>query len=452
MIEQRSYNLVIDPADLLEVLRDEPGVFLLESSIQQAERGRYSFIGYDPFGAVKGNDLETFAKLKKEYLRFHDSSTSKLTPFAAGIMGYLSYDFGLQFENMKSRHKDELSIPGCCFGFYDRIITIDHFKKKIIVTSNGLPQTNIKLRKERAIARLNEFEKILKDVPVAHRARHGHEMPLRLDSDFNKVQYCRAVEKALDYIRQGDIYQVNLSQAFSGISRNSVNSSALYRTLRNLSPSCFGGYFNGGAFQIISSSPELFLSMDKGMVETRPMKGTRARGQTPMNDRFHRQDLVQSAKEKAELLMVTDLERNDLGRVCEFGSIKVQRIREIEKYRTVFQATATVKGKLAKGKDGFDLLQASFPGGSVTGCPKIRAMQIIDELEAVRRGIYTGAMGYMSFSGEMAFNILIRTILVRGQKLSFHVGGGIVADSQPDFEYDETLVKAQAMRESLAKV
>lgn len=461
-MEYQSYSLSANPSDLLEAFRGLPGVFLLESSTPHPQRGRYSFLGCDPFAVVSGNDLKSFEKLKKVFYKFsyRPQLTSVHTPFPAGMMGYLSYDLGLKFEKILSRHKDRSNIPGFLFGFYDTIITVDHFKKVILLSSSGLPETNKRLRQKRAVSRLKYFEKIMLGFLFSSSIRKikpaGSTDALLLKSNFTKSQYCQAVKKALEYIRRGDIYQVNLAQEFLYDLKTKVDTVSLYKILRDLSPSCFGGYFNPGrqGFQIVSSSPELFLHLRKGIVTTRPMKGTRPRGRTALDDRGYRQSLIQSAKEKAELLMITDLERNDLGRACEFGSVKVKRIREIEKYRTVYQATATVTGKLAKGKDGFDLLTACFPGGSVTGCPKIRAMQIIDKLEPSRRGIYTGAMGYMSFSADMAFNVLIRTMLVQenGKKIHFHVGSGIVADSDPELEYNETLLKARAMQESLARM
>ncbi len=449
-MEIRSYDLNIDPVVLLQALRGYRGCFLLESSMRQLNRGRYSYLGFDPFLTVKGNDLKAFAKLEKSYQRFYRPLKNSLTPFSAGIAGYLSYDFGLEFEAVKSRRKTPDS-PGFVFGFYDCVITIDHFKKKVLVSSNGLPQADRVLRKKRAIARLERIENILQNLPPQKALKSfGSFSRVNLKSNFNKTGYCNAVKKALDYIKRGDIYQVNLAQEFSCKFNRSVDAIKIYETLRRLSPSCFSGYFDCGAFEIVSSSPEMFLRLQGDLVQTRPMKGTRSRGITRAQDHRRNLELRQNAKEKAELLMVTDLERNDLGRVCDFGSIKVKTIRKIEKYRTVYQATSTVIGTLAKNKNGFDLLKNCFPSGSVTGCPKIRAMQIIEELEPSARGIYTGALGYMDFAGDLAFNVLIRTLLVKAKGVSFHVGSGIVADSAPLLEYEETLVKAQALKESLA--
>jgi len=224
---------------------------------------------------------------------------------------------------------------------------------------------------------------------------------------------------------------------------------SLYRDLRNFSPSPFGGYMDCGNFQLISNSPERFLHLNNGIVQTRPMKGTRPRGNDEFHDKILREEILNSEKEKAELLMITDLQRNDLGRNCEYGSVSVKEMRTLEEYKYVFQATSTIEGILRKDKDCFDLIQSCFPGGSVTGCPKIRAMTIIEELEPTRRGMYTGSLGYINFDGNMDFNILIRTLLACQNKLYFQVGGGIVADSVPEHEYNETLIKARALRTCL---
>ncbi len=448
-MEIRCYDLKASPCDFLSAVKKQPGVFLLESSLFNFERGRYSFLGFDPFLTVKGDDLAAFKNLEKIYRRFAHPVKNCGTPFSSGIVGYLSYDFGLQFEKIKNQFGPS-GLPGFYFGFYDCVMTIDHYQKKLLVSSSGLPQTTAFSRKKRALFRLKAVEELIERLSSKKNPRFPNaRKPVDFKSNFTQSAYCNAVKKALDYIKLGDIYQVNLAQEFSCRFNAPVDAPNLYTALRGLSASNFGGYLDCGRSQIVSSSPELFLRLQNGCVQTRPMKGTRPRSNTLLEDRQRNLELRRSVKEKAELLMVTDLERNDLGRVCDFGSVKVKRVREIEKYRTVYQATSTVTGRLAKGKSGFDLISNCFPGGSVTGCPKIRAMEIINELERSARGIYTGALGYMDFGGDLAFNVLIRTMLVEGRKVSFHVGSGIVADSKPREEYEETLVKAQALKESL---
>lgn len=436
--------------------------FLLESSLQEPLRGRYSFIGVDPFAVFTADGPRALDRLRGEFLKYGDCgrvSKENPTPFPSGIMGYISYDWGLGLEKITERLTRPRLVPDCLFGFYDCVITIDHLKGQLIIASSGRPEKNAARRRQRARRRLKEV-----GGPIAEFLAQRRENPwgspsaallktqLNLKSNFTRRQYVAAVRKALEYIRRGDIYQVNLSQRFSvdGGQRR-LQPMVLYRLLRDLSPSCFGGYFDAGDFQIISSSPELFLRLRGKAAETRPMKGTRPRGETVRQDQAREKDLRQSGKDRAELLMITDLERNDLGRVCRYGSVRVKELRTLEKYRTVFQSTSTVTGTLRDDRDGFDLIRACYPGGSITGCPKIRAMEIIDELEHTPRGIYTGTMGYMSFDGNMDFNILIRTLMVRGSKIYFNAGGGIVTDSTPDGEYEETLVKASAMKECLQK-
>jgi para-aminobenzoate synthetase component 1 len=262
----------------------------------------------------------------------------------------------------------------------------------------------------------------------------------------------KAVRQALEHIRRGDIYQINLSHQIKVQVphwRDYAGPAAIYKNLRKAFPSEFGAYFDDGKQVILSASPERFLKFQNRMVQVKPMKGTRPRGKTKIQDNDLKEELKKSPKEIAELLMVTDLERNDLGRVCDYASVNVKAMRSIETYNSVFQATSTIEGRLRRDCDQFDLLQATFPSGSVTGCPKIEAMKIIKKLEHGPRGLYTGALGYMSFSGDMDFNVMIRTMFLTQNKITFHVGGGIVADSKPQDEWQETWDKARPLIETL---
>ncbi len=268
-----------------------------------------------------------------------------------------------------------------------------------------------------------------------------------LKSNFSREGYCRAVEKSLEYIAAGDIYQVNISQRFSAELKTGIWE--LYRRLRHLNPAPFASFLRFPEVSVLSSSPERFLLVEGNRVETRPIKGTRPRGDTAAEDSALKQELINSAKDRAELLMIVDLERNDLGRVCQTGSVKVPELFCLETYATVYHLVSTVTGTLPAGKNVLDLLPAVFPGGSITGAPKIRAMEIIEELEPVRRGIYTGSLGYLDFSGRADLNIVIRTFVIKNNRVYFQVGGGIVADSQPELEYQETLDKARALLDAL---
>ncbi len=471
-----------DPISLLDVFKEEPFVFFLDSGRPSPEPrrsragtfqgwqdpmlGRFSFIGFDPFEILQQQGKDSLVALKKRFFHYahpHSrlSREKSPTPLGSGIIGYLSYDLGLRWENipLQIKKKDPV-IPDSFFGFYDCILTIDHFQKKLIVTSSGLPERNPNLRRKRAQSRLEGIIGRLKRYPprpaksldISGRPSRGEPIPSPLNSNFTRHDYGKAIKRILEYIRQGDVYQVNLSQRFEWNPSGRFNPVKLYRRLRGISPCPFGSLLHCGSFQILSNSPERFIKLEGRRLQTRPMKGTRPRGETAEEDRKKKRELLISPKDRAELLMITDLERNDLGRVCEYGSIKVKAMRTLEAYQTVFQATSTVEGQLKKDKDGFDVLRSCFPGGSVTGCPKIRAMEIIEELEPTRRGIYTGSLGYMSFSGNMDFNILIRTLLNHGKRIYSQTGGGIVADSRPDEEYQETLVKARALRLCLSEI
>lgn len=420
-----------EPSRLLDIFKDEQGVFFLDSSLCDDTNGRFSFLGFAPFKVVRPKD---FIQLRKEISPF--LGLKSRSAFPAGAVGYIGYEGEL------------------CFGLYEGLICVDHHKRTLTVSSTGLPY---KEERHRAQAARQKIDHVLYQLHN-HHARGGcskkFKGKLALKSNTTLAQYVARVKKALGHIHEGDIYQINLSHRLqAGIKdwRQYAHPGDIYQRLRSLSPSSFGAYLDLGGQVILSSSPERFLRLTKAVAQVRPMKGTRPRGANAREDERNRQELLESAKEKAELLMVTDLERNDLGRVCRYGSVKVRDMRTIEKYATVFQATSTVEGELRQGCDLFDLLENTFPSGSVTGCPKIEAMKIIRRLEKSPRGLYTGALGYISFTGDMDFNVLIRTLLLEKDMVSFSVGGGIVADSDPKKEYEETLIKARAMIEALKK-
>jgi len=448
----KSYKFSDNSLSLFNALKVERYPFFLESSINSRPLGRYSFLGCNPFHILDTKDKEPFSELKMMLDKYKIAALNKISPFLGGAVGYLSYDLGFMMERKLVRKiNDELPLPDCFFGFYDTVLIHDHFRKRLFLFSSGLPETKYNLAKRRAESRFKETLALLRR--VQRQPRRGFNRKKRspgtaVKSNFSKQQYIEVVKKAKEYIKKGDIYQVNLAQRFTA--QAPLAADALYGRLRNLSPSFFSGYLDCGDFQIISSSPERFLNLNGRLITTRPMKGTRPRSRDKAKDHGLKKELVESAKDKAELIMIVDLERNDLGRVCSYGSVKIETLRELETYNTVFQTTATVSGLLHKDKDRIDLLKACFPGGSVTGCPKIRAMEIIEELETARRSVYTGSLGYLSFSGDMDMNILIRTIIKKQERIYFHAGGGIVADSQPEAEYEETLVKARAMIEAIS--
>lgn len=441
----KSYKLKLSALEIFGLLKDRRNCFFLDSGLNSDySLGRYSFLGIDPFFVLKTKGIDPFPELRRITDSYRINIPKVNIPFLGGAVGYFSYDLGLMLEKIKLSVKEHAGIPDCCFGFYGSVIIVDHLKRLLYVLATGFPERNSYLARKLANSNFKSILQLLsgKKSPFINKSnprRHNEE----LRSNFSKEEYIRAIREAKAYIKAGDIYQVNLSQEFRA--RSSLLGYEIYKRLRKISPSYFSAYLDCEDFQILSSSPERFLKLEGNIVSTRPMKGTRPRGKGIRQDSYFRKSLLMSAKDKAELMMIVDLERNDLGRVCRYDSIRVEALREIEEYSTVFQTTATISGALHRNKDRIDLLRACFPGGSITGCPKIRSMQIIEELEPVRRKIYTGALGYLSFSGSMDFNILIRTILKKREELYFSSGGGIVADSNPQEEYEETMVKAKAM-------
>ena len=340
----------------------------------------------------------------------------------AAAIGYFGYDLKNQIEELPATVEDDLHLPDCWFGFYDNILEFDHTAKTVREISGG---QGLRRAAPHPISNLKS--------PTSN----------PLHSNFTRDQYRTAIRRAKDYIAAGDIYQVNLSQRFqAGITATPLE---LYAALRAANPAPYCAYLDIGDAQILSSSPECFLRLNNRDIVTRPIKGTLPRHRNP-------NDLRRSAKDNAELLMITDLERNDLGKVCEFGSVKVPELVTVESYATVHHLVATVTGKLRPDVSHVGALRACFPGGSITGAPKIRAMEIIDELEPHARGVYCGAIGYFGADGTSHFNIAIRTIVHQSGLLTFHAGGGIVADSEPDAEYDETLAKAEGILRALDKL
>jgi para-aminobenzoate synthetase component 1 len=346
-----------------------------------------------------------------------------------------------------------MNIPDCTIGFYDTVLAFDNMKGATYLSSvefEGI-RTTAKKRIKNALSSKkgdrHHFSGRTTDrkmLPVPFFSVPSAD----LKSNFSKSDYMKAVKKAKEYIVSGDIYQVNLSQRFEAGLK--IEPYELYLRLRAASPSPFASYLNFKDVIVISSSPERFLMKKGSYIETRPIKGTSPRSRDSLIDELNEASLKESYKDRAEHIMIVDLERNDLGRVCEYGSVKPVEFIKLEKYSTVFHLVSTVSGKLKKGVDPVDCLTATFPGGSITGAPKIRSMEIIEALEPVKRSLYTGAIGYISFDGDMDTSIVIRTIVVKGDKLYFQVGGGIVADSDPEKEYYETLDKAEGILRALS--
>jgi para-aminobenzoate synthetase component 1 len=353
---------------------------------------------------------------------------------------------------------DEFALPDLAVGFYDWLIAFDHVQGRSWLISTGLPEVDPRGRRRYARKRLREVQRYLEQPLSGPRCGIrvspvclGPAYPVPglpgLLSSFERAGYLALVRRAIDFIHAGDCFQVNLAQRL--LYPAALPALELYGRLRERNPATFGGYFDIGDFVLASASPERFMRVENGEVETRPIKGTRPRGATPEADRACIDELLHSAKDRAENVMIVDLLRNDLGRVCRYGSVRVEAVCRLETYRYVHHLVSEVRGRLREGLGPMDLLQASFPGGSVTGAPKIRAMEIIAELEPVARGPYCGSLGYIGFDGTMDTNILIRTFTIGRGWAQFPVGGGIVADSQPEREYEETWHKAEGLLRAL---
>ena len=429
----------------------ERDAVFLDSSLEN-DLGRYSIIGLHPYlklvcgerFTVNGvEQTEDFESYLSRYLREHRDENHTSLPLVSGAIGYFSYDYGRKREGVHTRHGDSSQIPDAILIFYDDFIIRDHREKKLFLVANG------KLRPSGQAVR--ELERICQNPklqdPLPESSPQG-TIPFCVKANFDQEEYKEAVRNMIRYIEEGDIYIANMTQQLQ--IQSPRQPWEVFETLRRENPSPFGGYFQYSDFQIVCASPERFLQMRRGHISTRPIKGTRKRGMDAREDLAMRRELEESEKDKSELLMIVDLERNDLNRVCLPGSVKVTELFAVEEYATVFHLVSTVEGSLDPAYTVTDLIGAAHPGGSITGAPKRRAMEIIDELEHGCRGLYTGSLGYLTLDGCCDFNIVIRTALYRQGIYHLGVGGGITWESDPQFEYEETLQKAKALLQALS--
>jgi para-aminobenzoate synthetase component 1 len=458
-----------DAWDVARRLAGCPRLLFLDSAQSHPTLGRFSFVTADPFDWIesRGNRITTsgreeqsgdpFSALSRRLAEYSVASHPDLPPFQGGAAGLFGYDLCHHIERLPRPRTDEFQTPDMAVGIYDWVIAFDHAADRAWLISTGLPEGDPRRRRQRAHARLRNVRKLLgadpprlsmKDSPaIALSACHPVLGPNGLASNFTSHRYLAAVRRAIEYIQAGDCFQVNLAQRL--VYPQHGHPLDLYARLRGRNTAPFAAYFDMGEFAVASASPERFLSVLDGEVETRPIKGTRPRGWTPEEDFARMDDLLESDKDRAENVMIVDLLRNDLGRVCEYGSIRVEAVCRLESFRTVHHLVSEVRGRLRRGLGPIDLLRAAFPGGSVTGAPKVRAMEIIAELEPTARGPYCGSIGYIGFDGTMDTNILIRTFTVGKGWVQFPVGGGIVADSTPEREYEETWHKAAGLLRAL---
>lgn len=438
----------------------EPGAALLLSRGGVSDTSRYSFACVEPFmtvsacgrniilterGKVKEIEADPFEfldSLLKRYLTVPPREmviAGEVVPFLCGAIGYFGYDLRTLIERLPASGIDDVDTPDMYFAFYDAALVEDIHAGKMFAL--GIDPVDNELSHAKANAH-KLLERLSATPPVPGSFSAGE-----LQSNFTHGDYEQTVRRIKEYILAGDVYQVNLSQRFNA--KIEGDTYALFEHLSSINPEPFSAYLNCGDFAVLSSSPERFLRVYGRMIETRPIKGTRPRGTIPAQDREMRRELLASEKDRAELSMIVDLERNDLGRSCEFGSVLVDEHMRLEAHPSVLHLVSIVRGRLRPEVGPVEALQQAFPGGSITGAPKIRAMEIIDELEPHARGIYTGAIGCLGFEGYMDTSIVIRTMVVKDGRAYFNVGGGIVADSEPHDEYVETLDKAKGIMESL---
>lgn len=430
-----------------------PRSFLLESVAGGSRTARLSILGISPLiifeskngvsrtfedGTLSintGDPLVDLAGIVNGYTVYDADE------FNGGAIGYFGYDIGRYIEKLPNLAKDDLALSDCLFFVMHIYVWFNHLDKKAKIICLSPPDRLVENK-----SRVKEVKNILKDKilrRVEPKASYKVSMQTEFVSNYKKIDFEAAVEKAKEYIFAGDIYQVNLSQRLTA--RLISKPLEIYKQLRKVNPSPFAGYFDFGDWQMIGCSPERLLKLNGRRIETRPIAGTIRRGVNDREDKLLVKQLLRDIKERAEHIMLVDLERNDLGRVAEYGSVKVDELMVTESYSHVTHIVSNIIGRLRQDKDRFDLIKACFPGGTITGCPKIRAMEIIEELEPVRRGPYTGSMGYLGFNGDMDINIIIRTLIIKDGLAHVQAGAGIVADSIPEKEYYETLYKAEAL-------
>jgi para-aminobenzoate synthetase component 1 len=465
--------------DYFSAFAHEEHSFLLESRMDPEKLGRYSFAGRQPFLVFKskgrqieihidhgidrrkGQAFQELGQLLSRYKVDPSAYQDNQIPFLGGAVGYFGYELNYVLEKLPCLGDDDLSLPDSYFMFVDHVLIYDHLEKRLFLSVIAFDEIK-EVAQEKVQERFNELHNWMLSVEaekLAERERLANGEPnvdiagdtapaVQFREMFNESQYMAAVQEAKDHIFAGDIFEVCMTHRFECDFES--NPFDLYKELRRINPAPFASFINLPCVKIVSSSPERFVRVDRqGWSASRPIKGTRPRGKTARQDKQLHRELMASVKDRAENMMIVDLVRNDLGRVCEVGTVQVSELMTIEKYATVFQMVSTIIGKLEEGKCSLDLVQACFPGGSMTGAPKIEAMKIIDALEPVKRGIYSGSIGYIDYAGNLDLNIVIRTILIKDGKAYFQVGGAVVADSDPRDEYLETLHKARALRLAL---
>lgn len=448
------------PVTLYQKMKPLKPIYLLESVEGSRNIARYSFIGLNPFIVVKGNfkevkvesenevlsfNLNPLDVLKRELFKFKSPILKELPYFYGGAVGYIAYDVVSTLEELPATAVKDLDIPDIFFVFCDAVLIFDHVKHTLTAVVNTRKKGNSSEDYQRAKNTLDEVERLLYYGNLDNAKSDFKYSDVK--SSFAKNEFIKVVNKAKKYIIAGDIFQVVLSQRFECSYIGSAFDA--YRRLRSLNPSPYMYFLDLGKAKIAGASPEMLVKVENNIVQTRPIAGTRPRGKNEAEDGSLERDLLSDEKERAEHVMLVDLGRNDIGRVCVPGSVEVDSYMKIEKYSHVMHIVSNVKGRLKEGKTAFDALKACFPAGTLSGAPKIRAMEIIDELESIRRGVYGGAVGYFGYNGSMDTAIAIRTVVFYEGKAYFQAGAGVVFDSDPESEYYECINKASAVARAL---
>ncbi|HWE36376.1 MAG TPA: anthranilate synthase component I [Isosphaeraceae bacterium] len=443
--------------------------FLFESVIGGEKVGRFSFLGTEPFlrfeargrevrlvdadgrvaTSTSADPITDLQRLVEQYRSVH---LPALPRFAGGAVGFASYDAVRYTEHLPDAPPDDRNLPDLAFGFYDRMVVFDHIRKTVLVVAQAMPGRDGGPRAayDRATAAIDELvDRLAAPGPELALADIDTEGPVHLQprSNFTREQYEAVVRRCQEYIKAGDIFQVVPSQRFRV--ETTADPFDIYRVLRVVNPSPFLFDLNFGDFRLIGSSPEILVRVEDGTVTIRPLAGTRRRGKDEAEDRALAEELLADPKERAEHIMLVDLGRNDVGRVADRRTVQLTDVMKVERYSHVMHITSNVNGKLAPGMTAFDALRAGLPAGTVSGAPKVRAMQIIDEVEPQRRGPYAGAVGYIDFTGNMDTCIALRTLVLRGRTADVQAGGGVVYDSVPADEYDETVNKARGLLKAI---
>lgn len=452
------------PISVFKKLQTERHCFLLESVEKGNDRARYSFVGRNPFLIFKscgdrvtltdsdgkttertGHPMKILSEISQ---RYRSPVIEGIPSFSGGAVGQFGYDVARMFEKLDSPPPSDLNLPEMHFLFVDEIIAFDHKMQRLILIVNMRTDGDVEKNYERTQRRIVEIKQELDTQPANHISRAiRYRDKLEIKSNMTKEEYCKKVERAKEYIKNGDIFQVVFAQRFS--IQTNVDPLNAYRAMRLINPSPYMYYLKFDDYQIAGASPEMLVRVQNGVVRTCPIAGTKPRGKTPAEDEANCKALLEDEKENAEHVMLVDLGRNDIGKVSEFGTVEVSRFQYLQKFSHVIHMTSDVQGRLAKDKTVFDALASALPAGTLSGAPKIRAMEIIDELETVRRGIYGGAIGYISFNGNFDSCITIRTALFKDGTAYVGAGGGIVYDSDPETEYQESVNKAAAVIKSI---